>query len=263
MLSHDDIWRAIDKLAQEHGLTPSGLARRAGLDATTFNRSKRMSREGKLRWPSTESVAKVLDVTNCSLAHLVELISETRAAKAWNPPLIEVGRQIDAGLFGHSGRFDMGAFAIPQPSMGRNLHSESKPFEAEPSPLDKSRRSSGKGDAGKGESGQKKSGGAVVSGLPDTQIDDPNAYFLRITESGYEPYFRAGDILIASPSTPISPGCFVLACMPDRRVHICQISAGESDHSLVVPIIPILRSHTERLPLSRCEWVVRIVWSSK
>ena len=59
MLRHEDIWRAIDKLAHEHGLTPSGLARRAGLDATTFNRSKRMSREGKLRWPSTESVAKV------------------------------------------------------------------------------------------------------------------------------------------------------------------------------------------------------------
>jgi len=67
MLRHTDIWRAIDLLAADHGLTPSGLARRAGLDPTTFNKSKRVSREGKARWPSTESVAKILDATGSSL----------------------------------------------------------------------------------------------------------------------------------------------------------------------------------------------------
>lgn len=76
MLRHSDIWRALDRLATEQGLTPSGLARRAGLDPTTFNRSKRVTRDGKLRWPSTESVSKVLDVTNCSLGHLVTLVDE-------------------------------------------------------------------------------------------------------------------------------------------------------------------------------------------
>lgn len=63
MLMHTDIWDALDQLAARHGLTPSGLARLAGLDATTFNKSKRVGRDGRARWPSTESLAKVLDAT--------------------------------------------------------------------------------------------------------------------------------------------------------------------------------------------------------
>ena len=53
MLTHAQIWSGIDRLAHRAGLTPSGLARRAGLDPTTFNPSKRFSRDGeKPRWPS-------------------------------------------------------------------------------------------------------------------------------------------------------------------------------------------------------------------
>lgn len=74
MLKHADIWAAIDRLAKENGLTPSGLARRAGLDPTTFNRSKRITREGKARWPSTESISKILDATGVGLRHFVGLV---------------------------------------------------------------------------------------------------------------------------------------------------------------------------------------------
>jgi phage repressor protein C with HTH and peptisase S24 domain len=63
MLSHGDIWNAIDAIAGRHGLSASGLARIAGLDATAFNRSKRVSKDGRARWPSTESIAKVLEAT--------------------------------------------------------------------------------------------------------------------------------------------------------------------------------------------------------
>ena len=63
MLSHDRIWQAIDRLAEEHDLTASGLARKAGLDPTTFNRSKRVAADGRPRWPSTESIAKILTAT--------------------------------------------------------------------------------------------------------------------------------------------------------------------------------------------------------
>jgi phage repressor protein C with HTH and peptisase S24 domain len=64
MLSHRAIWDAIDALAERHGLSTSGLARLAGLDATAFNRSKRVSKDGRERWPSTESIAKVLEATS-------------------------------------------------------------------------------------------------------------------------------------------------------------------------------------------------------
>ncbi len=74
MLKHADVWRAIDRLAAKHGLSASGLARRAGLDPTSFNKSKRASREGKPRWPTTESIAKVLAVTGDSLDGFVALM---------------------------------------------------------------------------------------------------------------------------------------------------------------------------------------------
>ena len=87
-LTHEWIWRAIDLLASRHGLTPSGLARKADLDATTFNPSKRFTPEGRPRWPSTESIAKILAATGTSLDEFVELQSEAQApASLPEPPL--------------------------------------------------------------------------------------------------------------------------------------------------------------------------------
>ncbi|WP_107674992.1 helix-turn-helix transcriptional regulator [Agrobacterium sp. LAD9] len=67
MLSHETIWSAIDTLAKRHQLTPSALAKRAGLDPTSFNKSKRFGPDGRKRWPSTESVSKVLEATGASV----------------------------------------------------------------------------------------------------------------------------------------------------------------------------------------------------
>ena len=74
MLSHARIWTAIDRLAERYGLSASGLARKAGLDATSFNRSKRTSPDGRHRWPSTESISKVLTATGASLDEFMRLI---------------------------------------------------------------------------------------------------------------------------------------------------------------------------------------------
>ncbi|MEP3048762.1 MAG: helix-turn-helix transcriptional regulator [Roseibium sp.] len=63
MLSHEKVWAAIDALASHNGLSTSGLARRAGLDPTAFNPSKRTAGDGRPRWPSTESLAKILEAT--------------------------------------------------------------------------------------------------------------------------------------------------------------------------------------------------------
>ena len=73
MFSHDRIWAAIDALAERHRLSPSGLARRAGLDPTSFNKSKRLGTDGRQRWPSTESIAKVLDATGATIDEFIGL----------------------------------------------------------------------------------------------------------------------------------------------------------------------------------------------
>ena len=88
MLSHDRIWAAIDLLAERYGLSASGLARKAGLDATSFNRSKRTSPEGRDRWPSTESVGKILRATGASLEEFLRLVDSSIGGAKSTIPLI-------------------------------------------------------------------------------------------------------------------------------------------------------------------------------
>jgi phage repressor protein C with HTH and peptisase S24 domain len=100
MLSHDRIWAAIDALAERYGMSASGLARKAGLDATSFNKSKRTSPEGRDRWPSTESISKILRATGASLDEFMKLVEpgvEERLAKAV-VPLVGMA-QAGAGRF--------------------------------------------------------------------------------------------------------------------------------------------------------------------
>lgn len=68
MLTHENIWRAIDRLAATFGYSASGLAKQAGLDATSFNKSKRFNSEGKPRWPSTESISRILHATGATMS---------------------------------------------------------------------------------------------------------------------------------------------------------------------------------------------------
>ena len=113
-MKHEDVWRAIDTLAAENGLSASGLAKRAGLDATTFNPSKRRMPDGRARWPSTESVAKVLDATGASLESFTSLISGARAL-ASNPTSRTAGRRVPLIGFaqaGGDGYFDDGGFPV-------------------------------------------------------------------------------------------------------------------------------------------------------
>jgi phage repressor protein C with HTH and peptisase S24 domain len=76
ILSHAQIWSALDRLAERAGLSASALAKKAGLDPTTFNKSKRITADGRERWPSTESVAKALEATNSSIDSFVQLIGD-------------------------------------------------------------------------------------------------------------------------------------------------------------------------------------------
>jgi phage repressor protein C with HTH and peptisase S24 domain len=105
MLTHSQIWRALDALAAQHGMSPSGLAKLAGLDPTTFNKSKRGTANGKLRWPSTESLAKVLSAAGASLEDFVGLVSDAghRPVRARMVPLIGMAQAGSAGFFDDAG----------------------------------------------------------------------------------------------------------------------------------------------------------------
>jgi len=106
MLTHSQIWNAIDNLAKRSGLTPSGLAKKAGLDPTTFNKSKRVTPEGRPRWPSTESVAKALAATGTRVETFMSLLTDTGKAAISHVPLIGFA---EAGAGGY---FDDGGFPV-------------------------------------------------------------------------------------------------------------------------------------------------------
>lgn len=113
-MKHEDIWRALDTLAAEYGLSASGLAKRAGLDPTTFNPSKRRMPDGRARWPSTESLAKVLNATGASLEAFTTLVTGARAIATNAPPRSPTRRIPLIGLAqaGNEGFFDDGGYPV-------------------------------------------------------------------------------------------------------------------------------------------------------
>ena len=112
-MKHEDIWRALDTLAAENGMSVSGLARASGLDPTTFNPSKRCMPDGRARWPSTESLAKVLAATGASLEAFTALVSGARALSS-NPRTLSPRRIPLIGLAqaGSEGYFDDGGYPV-------------------------------------------------------------------------------------------------------------------------------------------------------
>ncbi len=81
MLTNEQLWNAIDKLARTNHFSCSGMARAAGLDPTTFNRSKRASKYGQPRWLSIETIAKVLGVTHTTFTEFAKYLDEPANAK--------------------------------------------------------------------------------------------------------------------------------------------------------------------------------------
>lgn len=116
MFSHDKVWAAIDALAERHSLSASGLARRAGLDPTTFNKSKRYASDGRARWPSTESLAKVMEATGASFDEFTRLIRGEGASPSFGdytqePSSIPLLGMAEAGV---GGFFDDAGFPAGQ-----------------------------------------------------------------------------------------------------------------------------------------------------
>jgi phage repressor protein C with HTH and peptisase S24 domain len=129
-LSHGEIWRAIDALAERFDMTPSAMARMAGLDPTSFNRSKRGSIEadGRARWPSTESLAKLLEATGVNFSEFAALTEQTplrvpaMAGRSRGAPLIGLAQAGQAGFFDEAGMpVGSGWDEVAAPDLGEGL----------------------------------------------------------------------------------------------------------------------------------------------
>lgn len=105
MFTHRQVWQALDTIAKRNGMSISALARKAGLDATSFNQSKRVGPTGRPRWPSTESISKVLEITGTSLHEFSALVlgSSAGAKPDATIPLIGLVQAGKGGYFDDAG----------------------------------------------------------------------------------------------------------------------------------------------------------------
>ena len=104
MFTHKQVWQAIDAIAERNGLSASALAKRAGLDSTSFNKSKRVGPDGRQRWPTTESMAKVLAATNTSLEEFTALVNGGQGGRSERRiPLIGLVQAGRGGFFDDAG----------------------------------------------------------------------------------------------------------------------------------------------------------------
>jgi phage repressor protein C with HTH and peptisase S24 domain len=105
MFSHKQVWAAIDTIAERYGYSASGLAKKSGLDPTSFNPSKRNGPDGRPRWPTTESIANLLEAAGASVEEFSDLLSGRKGQppKRKQIPLLGLARAGKGGFFDDSG----------------------------------------------------------------------------------------------------------------------------------------------------------------
>ncbi len=110
MFSHKQVWNAIDVIAERYGFSASGLAKKAGLDPTSFNPSKRIGPNGRPRWPTMESISSVLQASGAPVDEFMEILSGKKGA----PPRRRVLPLIGFAKAGRGGFFDDSGFPVGQ-----------------------------------------------------------------------------------------------------------------------------------------------------
>ncbi|CAG4923201.1 unnamed protein product [Acidocella sp. C78] len=269
-MQHDDIWRAIDALAAQRGLSASALARSAGLDPTSFNPSKRRAPDGRLRWPSTESIAKILAASQTGF--------ETFAALA-------AGSAIAITDTAPAAITDAAPAAITDAAPAAMIPDE-PPAEAEPAtPDEPPPEALGGSDAAQPGTvcgavpviglGAADGGAFDEEGYPGGTgwrrlerviaeigiVDDPHLFALAVEDESLEPVCRRGHVVIVSPDAPVRMGDLVVArlasggLVPGRllRRTISRIDLGGLN-----PAVP-----PRDLPAEAVVALQRIIWASQ
>jgi Predicted transcriptional regulator len=223
MLSHERIWAAIDALAERNGLTPSGLARRAGLDPTAFNKSKRRGHDGRDRWPSTESVSKVLQATNATLDEFLGLV-QGEAVMAF-------------------GGLPEGAFAPQHGSIPLLGFAQAG--------------AGGFFDDGGFPAGQ----GWDVVDFPTSAANRPGVYALEVQGDSMLPLYRDGDILIVEPGAQVRRGDRVVVKTREGEVMAKVLHRHTARVVELVSLNPEHPNRT--FETSEIDWMARIIWASQ
>lgn len=250
MLSHERVWAAIDALAARYSLSASGLAKRAGLDSTAFNKSKRQSADGRPRWPSTESLAKIIEATDSSLDEFFLLV-EGRGRALGSPAR---GQSSDRRK---AARHWTAAHPASQHAQSQHPSSDLPPLHAPSVPL------LGFAQAGAG-------GFFDDAGFPAGQgwdlIELPSAsgegsYALQVQGDSMLPLYRHGDKLVVEPGAPIRKGDRVVVKTTTGEV---MAKVLEKRTSASVELISLNPEHPpRRLATTEIEWLARIVWASQ
>ena len=107
MLTHKQVWNAIDVIAERYGYSASGLAKKSGLDPTSFNPSKRNGPDGRPRWPTMESVSRLLQASGAGIDEfgIEDVPFGQRLEQADEQRGVAVGpdREVQVGLIGGIG----------------------------------------------------------------------------------------------------------------------------------------------------------------
>lgn len=232
MLQHADVWRGIDKLAAKHGLSASGLARRAGLDPTAFNPSKRITREGRPRWPSTESLSKILTVTGEPFLDFVLLTGALTGTQGG-----------DSGN-GH------GPAGFDQPVSGGRLPS-GQPRTIPVLPLDRVTTGDHFTPAGQ------PTGNAWGHIDFDGSVGR-DAFGIEISGGEFDPVYRDGDTVIASCAAEIRRGDRVVIGLVGGGTAIRRVVRHDADGYYVEGLRQ--SGQPQFLPQDQVRFAARILW---
>ncbi len=224
MLTHDQVWAAIDALAAKKQLTASGLARNSGLDPTSFNKSKRFTASGRKRWPSTESLSKALRATGVTVSEFMELVEDAGAPK---PP----GRKSSKNSYEIPPNRNVPLLGFAQAGVGGFFDDGGFP-------------------AGQGwdEINFPASGGEAI-------------YALEVAGDSMLPLYRAGDIIIVEPGAGIRRGDRVVVKTNDGEVMAKILSRQTAKQ---VEVQSLNAEHPDRIiQVDEVDWIARILWASQ
>ena len=227
MFSHAQVWSAIDALAQQNDMSVSRLARSAGLDPTTFNPSKRTARDGRLRWPATESLSKIMTATGIDFDQFALLMGQANRDYA-----------IQLTKLGQSGFAEAVAPSAMVPLIGLAQAGSGGFFD---------------------EAGLPSGDGWDAVDFPSNNHDQ--IYALEIQGDSMEPLYRDGDRIIVSPTSSIRRGDRIVVRTVEGEV-LAKVLARQT--AKLLELESINPEHENRtIKMEELDWVARIIWASQ